>query len=383
MAENTQPIIIVKRRKKGGGGHHGGAWKVAYADFVTGMMAFFMVMWLIAAVSQEKRAAISEYFRNPSAQPGKSQRPAPGMNGPGGASTSVIRLSGAMDAPKSFGQRPGQTTTSGQGYMDSEELKKKARQLEYEKLESLLKQLQEAISKSQALEPFKDQLLLDISTEGLRIQIVDAQNRPMFDLGSTQLKDYTTEILRELAPYINSVENRISISGHTDTTPYSGRTDYSNWELSAERANSARRALVSGGLPEEKFARVVGLASSVLFDKVNPRNPINRRISIIVMNKETEDAALDPDHRKRDTLEAGRGAPADEGKRASAETKPRRDSGLEAPRTSRTADQQPSAGAVEGKPLTSRQLSDALRNKAGIRIDQSDESKPSKPRSKR
>jgi chemotaxis protein MotB len=381
VADNNQSIIIVKRKKKGGGGHHGGAWKVAYADFVTGMMAFFMVMWLIASVSQENRAAISEYFRNPSALPGKSQKPAPGQNGPGGASTSPIRLSGAMDAPKSYGARPGQTMTSGQGEMDSDELKKKAKQLEYEKLESLLKQLEEAISKSQALEPFKDQLLLDISSEGLRIQIVDAQNRPMFDLGSTQLKNYTTEILRELAPYVNSVENRIGISGHTDTTPYSGRTDYSNWELSAERANSARRALVAGGYDETKVARVVGLASSVLFDKADPRNPINRRISIIIMNQETANAALNADGSKASAPKTGdqmspspstKPLPEIPSKPGTQKTTPTRSKGSQSASSASTSKPNP-------KPMSAKQLREELSKNAGLQLDESNESSPDRP----
>ena len=139
------------------------------------------------------------------------------------------------------------------------------------------------MSKSLALEPFKDLLLLDITPEGSRIQIVDAQNRPMFDVGSARLRDYTQSILHELAPYLSSVPNRISITGHTDARPYPGQGGYSNWELSADRANAARRALIGSGLPDEKIARVVGLSSSVLFDRNDPQSPINRLISIVFM----------------------------------------------------------------------------------------------------
>jgi chemotaxis protein MotB len=156
-------------------------------------------------------------------------------------------------------------------------------------------ELRQAVSKSQALEPFKDQLLLDITPEGVRIQIVDAQNRPMFDVGSARLRDYTVAILRELAPYLDSVPNRISLTGHTDIRPYPSTNGYTNWELSADRANAARRALTGGGLPDAKIARVVGLSSSVLFDKQDPQNPINRRISIVVMTKQAEEAALKTD----------------------------------------------------------------------------------------
>jgi len=177
---------------------------------------------------------------------------------------------------------------------------------EKRKLESLMEELRKAVDKSQALEPYKDQLLLDITPEGVRIQIVDAQNRPMFDVGSARLRDYTVAILRELAKYLATVENRISLTGHTDIRPYPGSGGYSNWELSADRANAARRALIVGGLPDDKIARVVGLASSVLFDKTHPDNPINRRISIVVMTKQAEEEAL-----KTDTAAAAPTATAD------------------------------------------------------------------------
>ena len=321
--ESKRPIIIVKK-KITAGGHHGGAWKVAYADFVTAMMAFFMVMWLVASVSKEQRAAMFEYFRNPSMEEGQSVKAAPGQAGPGGASTSVIDLGGGLDAPKS-------SPTEGQGLgtpdkITEEEARKVAREAEKQQLTTLMDELKEAIDKSVAMEPFKDQLLLDITPEGLRIQIVDKQNRPMFDLGRSQLKDYTSQILQEVARYLNTVPNRISISGHTDSNAYGATRNYSNWELSADRANSARRALLEGGLEQAKIARVVGLASSVLFDKENPYNPINRRISIIVMTKSAEATALSTDapdvEVAREAIENGQAgntpAPTAEGEAAAA-----------------------------------------------------------------
>jgi chemotaxis protein MotB len=312
---NERPIIIVKKKKKGGHGHHGGAWKVAYADFVTAMMAFFMVMWLVAAVTKEQRAAIFDYFKNPSMEPGKSSKPAPGQMGPGGASTSPINLHGGLDAmrpavtrQKDVGGTAAPVLSRNDASQDGsskiktpdhtlnpEDIATAAREAEHKQLESLMEQLREAVDKSQALEPFKDQLLLDITPEGVRIQIVDAQNRPMFDVGSAHLRDYTTAILRELAPYLDSVPNRISLTGHTDMRPYPSNNGYTNWELSADRANAARRALVAGGLPDEKISRVVGLSSSVLFNKTEPQSPINRRISIVVMTKQAEQAALATD----------------------------------------------------------------------------------------
>src|SRR5689334_13425455 len=301
-AEDKARPIYIKRVKKVAGGHHGGAWKVAYADFVTAMMAFFLVMWLVTAVSKEQRAAIFDYFKNPSMEPGKSTKPAPGQMGPGGASTSPINLGGGLDAPKSSLQKtekigatvmttpasPIDIKTEEEKAAQAEELKKL---LEQKQLDALMQDLKEAINKSQALQPFKDQLLLDITPEGLRIQIIDSQNRPMFDIGSARLKPYTTEILHMVTGYLKTVPNRISVTGHTDTTPYAGISGITNWDLSAQRANAARRAMEESGLPTEQISRVVGLASSVLFDRENPRGAVNRRISIVVLTQQAEQEA--------------------------------------------------------------------------------------------
>jgi chemotaxis protein MotB len=294
--------IYIKRVKKVAGGHHGGAWKVAYADFVTAMMAFFLVMWLVTAVSKEQRAAIFDYFKNPSMEPGKSVKPAPGQMGPGGASTSPINLGGGLDAPMSSQKKTDKigatvmTQPAAPIDLKSEaekaaEAKALEKELERKQLDALMQDLKEAINKSQALQPFKDQLLLDITPEGLRIQIVDAQNRPMFDLGSSRLKPYTVIILREVTQYLKTVPKRVSITGHTDTTPYAGISGYTNWDLSTDRANAARRTLEGAGYDTNQIARVAGLASSVLFDKENPRSPVNRRISIVVMTQQAEEDA--------------------------------------------------------------------------------------------
>jgi chemotaxis protein MotB len=301
-SEDERPLLIVKRYKRVAGGHHGGAWKIAYADFVTAMMAFFLVMWLVASVSKQQRAAIFQYFKNPSMEQGKSVRPAPGMNGPGGASTSPINLGGGLDAPRTsvagvptqMGAGPQSAGTEPTPTHTGQPISPRAQ--ESKRLEALKNQLREAISKSQALKPFKDQLLIDIMPEGLRIQIIDAQNRPMFDVGSAKLESYTVAILRELAPYLKSVPNLISITGHTDATPYSGMRNYTNWELSADRANAARRVLVASGLPADKIGRIVGLADSAPMDRGHPLSPVNRRISIIVMTHEASDAPEGLEH---------------------------------------------------------------------------------------
>jgi chemotaxis protein MotB len=290
--EDVRPVII-RRKKVVAGGHHGGAWKVAYADFVTALMAFFLVMWLVASANDSQKSAIFDYFKNPSMARGAAPVPAPGQDGPGGASTSPIQLAGGLTA-----SAPAPIAESGAGapISDRPEQMRRLRtdtggQTEAQQLEALRADLRDAIDKSKALEAFKNQLLLDITPEGLRIQIVDAQNRPMFDLAGTELKDYATALLVEVGKYLNTVPNRITISGHTDDTPFTGRRpNYTNWELSADRANAARRALINGGLAYDKIARVIGMSSYVLIDKDNPRNPINRRISVIVMTKAAEEA---------------------------------------------------------------------------------------------
>ena len=286
------PTIIIKRVKKGGHGHHGGSWKVAFADFATAMMAFFLLMWLMGSTSEEQKGAISEYFNNPSAVPGSSTVPSPtSINGPGGASTSMIQLGGGMELHRTAAETdPNNVVTAMEAAtLTAEEAEKAAEKADAERLQGLLEQLKVAIDQRESLAQFKDQILLDITPEGVRIQIIDHERRSMFPLGSPVLEPFADKILRELTTIIDNVPNRISISGHTDIRPY-GKPNYSNWELSADRANAARRSLILGGLSAEKVGRVVGLASSVLLDVQAPDSPINRRISIVVMNKRTEDA---------------------------------------------------------------------------------------------
>lgn len=278
MEDKTRPIIV-KRIKKVQGGHHGGSWKVALADFMTAMFAMFLVLWLVTAMDESQRRGIADYFRNPTAIDGRS--------GPG--QPSVLDFEGGTDLPIDMGPSQQQIAD---GY-DMLDVLDEWEQFQEEQLESLQADLEAAIEKSQALEPFKDQLLLDITPEGLRIQLVDKRNRPMFDLGSPVLRDYADSILRELAGVINRVPNRISIAGHTDAVGFSNGRDYDNWELSADRANAARRTLLAGGTEPGRIAQVVGLADTVLFDREDPYNPINRRISITVLKPDAEKAIFE------------------------------------------------------------------------------------------
>ena len=272
MADESQRPIIIKRIKKGGHAHHGGAWKIAYADFVTAMMAFFLLMWLLSSVSQGALAGISEYFRTP------LKVALLGGDGAGDA-TSPIK-GGGEDLTRSAGQVNRSNIVTDE---------RKERVL----LNKLSQKITQAIESNQTLKQFKDQITLEMTPEGLRVQIIDEKNRPMFDSGSASLLPHTRLLLQEMAKILNDVPNRLSISGHTDATPFAaGERGYSNWELSADRANAARRELLLGGMTEQKMLRVTGLAAANPLDQTNPTNPINRRITIIVLNKKTEEEIL-------------------------------------------------------------------------------------------
>lgn len=272
MAENAQPIIIKKVKKASHGAHHGGSWKVAYADFVTAMMAFFLLLWLLSSTDQETLTGIADYFNSPSA-----------INAAGGASTSMIDLGSNIDSSKGDGDR-NRESNSFEYYSDA------FQRMETEKLTELKTQLENAITSSPTLSQFKDQVLINITDDGLQIQIIDKQKRPMFDSGSAVLKNYAKEILDKIAPILNEIPNKLSISGHTDARRYFRSDGYSNWELSSDRANAARRELVKAGTPISKIARVEGLASKFLLNKKDPFAPANRRISILVLKKKAEDS---------------------------------------------------------------------------------------------
>lgn len=284
MADEGMRPIIVKRIKKTAGGHHGGAWKIAYADFVTAMMAFFLLMWLLGSTSKGDLEGISDFFKNP-------LKVAMSGGSGSGDSSSVIKGGGA-DLTRRNGQvKHGESPPEHKTY-DLNAAKAALERAEGERLRTLKTRIESIIEANPTLKKYKNQLLLDITSEGLRIQIVDEQNRPMFALAKAQLQPYTRDILEVLGMVLNDVPNRIGLSGHTDSTPYYSDAGYSNWELSADRANASRRAMVVGGLADEKILRVVGLAAAAPLDRADPFNPINRRISIIVMNKRTEDAVM-------------------------------------------------------------------------------------------
>ena len=280
MSDPQKPTIVIKRVKKVAGGHHGGAWKIAYADFVTAMMAFFLLMWLLGSVSKADREGIAEYFQTP-------LKVALSGGDSVGDRKSLIKGGG-----KDLTAKDGQVNKGGeQKATDLKAAKAELEKREAAKLDELKKNIEKLIDQNPMLRQFKRQLLIDITTEGLRIQIVDEQNRPMFNLASAELQPYTKVILREIGHALNDVEHRISLSGHTDSAPYAGGArGYGNWELSSERANASRRELIAGGMDADKMLRVVGLADAVPFDTRDKLAPSNRRISIIVLNRRAEEA---------------------------------------------------------------------------------------------
>ena len=253
-----QPVIIKKIIKKGGHAHHGGAWKLAYADFVTAMMAFFLLMWLLGATDEKTRKGISEYFQDPY----EASRIDKGL---------IPTLEEI--APT--------------------EIDRQADENDQLKLEMLKEKIQDMIDANPKLAEVKDQIKLETTPEGLRVQIIDNKNMPMFKLASSETEPQIRLILRAMAPVINKLPNKITINGHTDARPFPGRRKgYTNWELSSDRANAARYELNDGGLAEEKILRVTGLSASIPYNPANPDDPMNRRISIIVMNKKTEQHIL-------------------------------------------------------------------------------------------
>ncbi|AWK41664.1 flagellar motor protein MotB [Photorhabdus laumondii subsp. laumondii] len=269
MKTRNVSVIRVKRRKRNGIKHHGGSWKIAYADFMTAMMAFFLVMWLLAISSPQELTRIAEYFRTPlQVAINKGERSSDSSNPIPGGGEDVLHQEGDILRQ-----------------VEVVEANDEAR-----KLNRLREQLDQLIITDPRLKALRPHLLIDMMDEGLRIQIIDRENRPMFMVGSAKVESYMSDILRAIAPILNDIPNKISLSGHTDDLKYAnGERGYSNWELSADRANASRRELLIGGLDEVKILRVVGMASTVRLKQEDASAPVNRRISILVLNKQAEE----------------------------------------------------------------------------------------------
>jgi len=280
-SKKLQPIII-KRIKKGGHAAHGGAWKIAYADFVTAMMAFFLLMWLLGSTTEGDKKGIADYFNAP--------LKIAMFGGSGAGDASHVIKGGGKDLTQSTGQVKNGEVEAPKKTYNLQALKAQQAAAEAERLSNLKKRVEEVLANNPTLANYKSQIRLDMTRDGLRIQIVDDQKRPMFDSGSAIVKPYMHELLVAIGMVLAEVPNKLTVEGHTDAAPFSaGESGYSNWELSADRANASRREMMLGGLQGEKVLRVQGLAASIPFDKSDNMNPINRRISIIVMNRDAEE----------------------------------------------------------------------------------------------
>lgn len=288
--DDDKQIVIRRIKKVSGGGHHGGAWKIAYADFVTAMMAFFLLMWLLGSTTKGDLQGIADYFNSPLkvALDG----------GSGSGDSSSLLQGGGEDLSRQHGQIKRGDTPAKNQMINLQAAKAEVERAEKQKLMELKVNIEGSITNSKELKQMMNQIKLEVTADGLRISIVDEQNRPMFDSGSSTLKDYTKTLLREIAKALNAVDNRVSLSGHTDATPFAaGQRSYSNWELSADRANASRREMIAGGLDENKILRVVGLAAAVPFDDSDPYAPVNRRITITILNKKAEEAVTKEDRK--------------------------------------------------------------------------------------
>ncbi|WP_313077287.1 flagellar motor protein MotB [Melaminivora sp.] len=286
MAEKKLQPIIIKRVKKGGHAAHGGAWKIAYADFVTAMMAFFLLMWLLGSTAQGELQGIASYFASP--------MKVAMQGGDGAGNSSSIIPGGGTDLARVHGQVRRADAEAGKNTrQDSEAARAERARLDAQRIRTLRTKIDAMITDNLRLNEYRSQIRIDVTPDGLQIQIVDDQNRPMFDSGSALVKPYMRDILREIGAALGGVENRISLAGHTDAAPYgNGDRGYSNWELSADRANASRRELVAAGMPDGKLGRVVGLAASDLLEPENPRAAVNRRITITVLTHEAEERLL-------------------------------------------------------------------------------------------
>ena len=286
-----RPIIII-RRKKAAHGHHGGAWKIAFADFMTAMMAFFLVMWILASSSKETRVAIGEYFSTPLLV---------AMAGGDKSSASDSAIPGGGDDPSHV-----------EGARARIDVRERTRPSdEQARLQNLEKRIESAIEADPVLRDLRAQIRMDLTPEGLRIQLVDTEQRPMFEVGSARVAPYMRSMLQTIAPLLNELPNSIQIVGHTDSRPYpGGEAGYGNWELSSERANASRRELVTAGLALDKLLRVAGMADRIPFDDSDPQDPMNRRIAVIVLDKRTAAAIMQQSSFALDPEEAAESAPA-------------------------------------------------------------------------
>lgn len=294
MADESQRPIVIKRIKKSAHGPHGGAWKIAYADFVTAMMAFFLLMWLLGSTAKGDLGGIADFFNTPlklALQGGRSVGDATSIIQGGGKDITRVDgqvKKGEVPEKKITLMTPAKQQIINKAIETVQKMKDEQNQtvIEQEKFAAIMKTVENKFSRSPTLQPFKDQILLDITEEGLRIQIIDSSGRPIFAVGQTDVESYMKPVLQAVGEILGQIDNSVQISGHTDSSGFKDNLLYDNWDLSTDRAQSARRFLVLGGLHARNIARIAGLADTIPFDSANPGSVMDRRISILVMTKQ-------------------------------------------------------------------------------------------------
>jgi chemotaxis protein MotB len=244
---NPAPVIVIRKKKGGHGGHHGGAWKVAYADFVTAMMALFIVLWLLSS-DEKVRKAVGGYFQDPT---GKGNLMGTTMNG------------------------------AGEGLLLSQDDMSKLK----EKLEQAMKEMPQ-------FDQIKQNIEVTVTSEGLRIELLEKEGGMFFESGNARPTQKGAELIRMLGEQLKSIPNKLLVEGHTDAKPYSSDRGYTNWELSADRANSARRLLEESGVPAAHIAQIRGFADQKLRNRKDPFDPANRRVSVLVQYREPQEAPM-------------------------------------------------------------------------------------------
>jgi chemotaxis protein MotB len=289
--------IIIKRIKKGGHGHHGGAWKVAYADFVTAMMAFFLLLWLLNAVTEEQLKGISNYFA--------PQTVSRTTSGSGGILGGQTMGEGAMSSntsspsvtlqlpPPVLGKSEEDKPQDRQG-LSEEEFEQLQAEKEEESFKDAQRVIRQAIQVSTDLQALKDSILLDNTPEGLRIQLIDNDRQTMFNSGSAEMSSQARKLIEMIGKVLMQMPQKIAITGHTDSVPFNRGLNYGNWELSSDRALASRRALLDSGMPENRVARVVGKADQEPLIKDDPRSARNRRISVVLLREHEAGGEITP-----------------------------------------------------------------------------------------
>ncbi len=293
--ENTEPPIIVKKVIKGGHGHHGGAWKVAYADFVTAMMAFFLLLWLLNVTTDEQKLGIADYF-----SPASVSRSTSGSGGVLGGQTVVvdgakISDSGTPSVIMTMATPPAPSTESEDvdGGPETEPLDEEERErleaqradLEEAAFEEAKEALQQAIQDVPEIAELSKHILVDMTPEGMRIQLVDQDRNSMFPTGKAELLEHAKTLMAMITRVVERLPNKIKITGHTDATPYRTDNGYGNWELSADRANASRRAMLQSGLAPARITQVTGKADTDPLFPADPFAASNRRISIVLLRE--------------------------------------------------------------------------------------------------